>query len=61
MRIWDADTGHQVCALKPGSLYVNCVAFSPDGQRVATGNWNATVNLWGAPGGGPVSESVARQ
>ena len=45
MRLWDVETGQQVCTLKPGSQYVDCVAFSPDGQRIATGNWNATVNI----------------
>jgi hypothetical protein len=22
------------------------VTWSPDGQRIASGNWNSTVNLW---------------
>ena len=26
--------------------HVNCVVFSPDGRRLATGSWDKTVKVW---------------
>ncbi|MFH1741612.1 MAG: M56 family metallopeptidase [bacterium] len=41
--LWDAASGHQLKTLSPRST-IECVAFSPDGTRVATGEyWKATV------------------
>jgi WD domain, G-beta repeat len=42
-RIYDADTGHEVCKLRHDSLgkeddvYIRSICFSPDGQYLATG------------------------
>jgi WD40 repeat protein/serine/threonine protein kinase len=48
VRIWDAASGQVVRSLKGGQV----LAFSPDGQRLATGsawskgNWDNTVRIW---------------
>ncbi len=33
--------------LKPDSLFVTDMAFSPDGRLMALGSWDNTVQLWG--------------
>jgi WD40 repeat protein/tRNA A-37 threonylcarbamoyl transferase component Bud32 len=43
VKVWDTQTGQQVLALK-GAF--GPVAFSPDGQRLASGLWNSTVKVW---------------
>ena len=37
VRMWDADTGNEVRALRGNAATVNDVAFSPDGRRLAAG------------------------
>ena len=53
IRLWDVATGETVKTLTghtssvtghPSSIY--SVAFSPDGQTLASGSWDATVRLW---------------
>ena len=44
-RIWDANTGQELRALKAASLF-QWVAFSPDGKYLATANLDHTAKLW---------------
>jgi WD40 repeat protein/serine/threonine protein kinase len=37
VRVWDALTGQQLLLLKGPAALIHCVAFSPDGKRLATG------------------------
>ena len=48
MRIWDVETGKELKQIK--DMWINCAAFSPDGQRIVTGgDYNDnTVRVWDA-------------
>jgi hypothetical protein len=52
VKVWDAQTGQQVLALplKGPTAPVFGVAFSPDGQRLASSSADGTVKMWDAPG-----------
>jgi WD40 repeat protein len=54
--VWDAQTVQEVLSLKGHTAYVSCVAFSPDGKRIASGAGNdprepGEVKVWDAQTG----------
>jgi WD40 repeat protein len=47
----DATTGEELFILKGHSDQILCLAFSPDGKRIATGSFDKTVKIWDAATG----------
>jgi WD40 repeat protein len=47
--IWDTETRKKVKTLSGHTGSVSSLAFSPDGQRLASGSWDMTVKTWDAP------------
>jgi WD40 repeat protein len=49
IRIWDARTGDQIAALPDhGGFAVFSVAYSPDGTRIVSADWDKVARIWDA-------------
>ena len=46
IKIWEINTGKEICTLSGHSNYVRSVAFSPDGQTLASGSDDDTIKIW---------------
>jgi WD40 repeat protein len=57
VRLWDPNTGRQKAVLRGHQSLVSCLAYSPDGKRLATGSSDesATVKLWDAATGDEIA------
>ena len=49
VKLWDAATGKELLTLRGHAGGVFAVAFSPDGQRLATGSSDKTIKVWDTP------------
>jgi WD40 repeat protein len=46
VKVWDAQTGKELFTLHGHTAAVNCLAFSPDSQRLASGSEDLTLRIW---------------
>ena len=46
VKVWEIANGREVLTLDHPSGMIERVAFSPDGQRLATSGWDGAVKLW---------------
>jgi WD40 repeat protein/serine/threonine protein kinase len=53
LKIWDARTGQLIRDLHQHTRGVWCLAFSPDGHRLASGSIDQTVKIWDVTSGQP--------
>jgi WD40 repeat protein len=44
--VWDADSGEQIASFEGHSKKVNCLAFNPDGDLIASASDDETVKVW---------------
>ncbi|MAF10586.1 hypothetical protein CMK11_09050 [Candidatus Poribacteria bacterium] len=44
--LWDMDSGEHTVTLPGHAVETTSVAFSPDGQTLASGSWEGTILLW---------------
>ncbi len=45
-KVWDVESGELLVTVHQRGNYVCSVAFSPDGQRLATGDWDGRAMIW---------------
>ncbi|HKZ02612.1 MAG TPA: hypothetical protein VJ180_10250, partial [Pyrinomonadaceae bacterium] len=46
IKVWDPQSGSEITSLPGHGNFVGSLAFSPDGQRLASGSFDSTIKLW---------------
>jgi WD40 repeat protein len=59
IELWDLESRRRVHSLSAPGYHVVSLAFSPDGQVLASGNWNGDLVLWN-PGTGEKSGNLGQ-
>jgi WD40 repeat protein len=54
-RIWEVSTGKMLVELKGHTAAVSSIAFSPQGDLIATGSWDTTARVWDVKTGREIS------
>jgi WD40 repeat protein len=44
--VWDVDTGRESLLMRPTGGAIACMAFSPDGNRIVSGDSDGTLKIW---------------
>ncbi|MGW5971223.1 nSTAND1 domain-containing NTPase [Streptomyces sp. NPDC055186] len=55
-RVYEAESGRQLCVLPCDGAMVESVSFSPDGSRLATAGRDQVVRVWDVASGEPVRQ-----
>jgi hypothetical protein len=51
LKVWDAQTGQDLLALRGHTGWVTSVAYSPNAKRIVSGSLDNTLKVWDAPAG----------
>jgi WD40 repeat protein len=46
VQLWDVETARRLASLEGHEKKVQCLAYTPDGTRLASGSYDQTVRLW---------------
>jgi WD40 repeat protein len=46
LTLWEVATGKELMGLEGPDVLIQCLAFSPDGKRLACGMQNSTALIW---------------
>lgn len=46
VRVWDVNTGHSLHTFRGNDEIINCVSFSPDGNKIVTTSMRGSIRIW---------------
>jgi len=58
VKVWDAQTGQELLALKGHTDSIRSIAFSPDGKTLASGSTDKAIILWDLTASPPTSQTL---